>query len=313
MSKMTVETSNEGNYKFEVIETGLGTTKNGFPQATLRLKATHFYAEEQQFLDHYSLEKPDWVDWVEYDEEIVTFCVLFKANVKNDEPCVPGENDLFWYETLKESLGWDGSSFDDFQTGGFNGKIVQCYVASDTYEGKTRLEVKSISPDGAPVSRELRKVDDSTLKKMNSLIVGAKKSSAKPGKPAAAAPKPPKGKPGKPSPSASAPAPSTPPAPSATPPAADVPSPPTVEPTEETADTSATSSGLPKESSKDEAWALLIGNKGRNSDSEIGEAFVAAMLEVAEDNGDIGEDQFTAEHWGTVLKNAARDLDLMIA
>ena len=313
-SKMTIENSRPGNYKFEVLETGLGTTKKGYPQATLRLKATHFYAEVRLHLDHYGIEEPAWIDWADYDEEIITFCVLFKANVDNGEQLVPGENDLFWYNALKEALGWDGTSFDDFQTGGFNGNVIQAWIAEDTYEGKTKLEVKSISAEGAPVSRELRKVDDAKLKSMNSLIVGAKKSASKPGKPTAAAPAPPKGKPGKPSPSASASAPSTPaPEAPATPSPAPTPSAPTVEPSEESEAPSTNSKGLPKETDKDGAWGLLIGNKGANSDSDIGEAFVASMLEVAENNDDIGEDKFTGEHWALVRDNVIRDLALTVA
>jgi hypothetical protein len=68
-----------GTYIFEVKESGLTTTKNGFPQWVARLKATKKYVETPEDMKHFSLDTPGYVDWSSFDEEIVAYLVLFKS------------------------------------------------------------------------------------------------------------------------------------------------------------------------------------------------------------------------------------------
>lgn len=289
MSKMKYGESRDGNYKFEVTECGLGTTKNGYPQAVLRLKATQYYAEDKELMDHFGLEEPGWVDWAEYDEEILAFCVLFKANVNDGEQCVPGENSIFWYEALQEALGWEGTSFDDLNDKTFVGKVVQGWVAEDEYDGNTRLQIKGLAEENAPLVRELKKLDSDKLKGLNSLLVGGKKTA--PAKPAAK-PSVPASKPkGKGKDKATAP-------PAAKPPKKD-------EEPEAPAE-------LSDDITKVDAWNALMANKGGNDDNTVTEAFIAAMSEVSEENGDIGEDDFTGPQWAKVRDTAAKDLAIKI-
>jgi hypothetical protein len=179
-----------GTYVGEIVESGLGTTKNGFPQWVARLKATKKFVDSPEDLAHFSLTEPGYVDWSGFDEEIVAFMVLFK-----DKDEFSKDTALLNYEQLQLATGWDGSEFDTLANGSLLKKSILFRVGENTYEGKTSLRVDWIDNESASPERQLKTLDMAEVKnlaaklKINKVVKPA--APAKPGaKPAATKPAP---------------------------------------------------------------------------------------------------------------------------
>lgn len=294
-----------GTFVGPIVEANFDFTSNGNPQAVLRLQAEKKWVNDPDEMKHFQIATPGYVDWSAYDESIVAFMVLFsdKGQLRN-------------YDQLMAAVGWEGLDFGDIP--GFAGKRVLFRTAEDTYNNKTSIKVVWLDKEDAPAERTLGGVTDkakiaeanakflANLKKPAAPTKPAVPTKAAPAKPAEAA-KAEAPKPAAPTPAAttaSAPAPtgSTPPSTAepkkTTPPAKKKSSPPP-------AQTSGT--GLPPETSKDEAWEHLVKpeTRGANDESVVAEAWVAACAEVGEN---VDEDRFTPAMWGRVRDIVLKDL-----
>lgn len=313
-----------GTYRGEIVEAGLGVTKNGFPQFVGRFKATEKFVEELSELQHFHEQgvveardeegktfDPQWVDWSAFDEYITGFLVLFNNDEEFSE-----DTKLMNYDQLQTALGWGGTEFESLNDDTHVGKTVLFRVEEDEYNGQTQLKVNWIDDPEASPTRELRKLDDDKLKGLQSkLKMGGKKQAAKSAKAAKPAGKPSGGKQTKTSSDDSGGGSDTPTSKSNSGPPKK--SPPKKDPEpeqqeeqqqeEEEQTESSESTSLPSAISQDTAWEFVCENKGDNSDSDVEDAWIAACNEVGEDKD---EDDFTEEEWAKVRDIVIRDLAL---
>lgn len=313
---MPAKIDTPGVYRGPVKELGLTLTKeNKYPMAVLRFLAAEKYVETPEEMEHFEIGEPGWIDWSSYNEESTGFFVLFKANIEDGDDCIPGENSFLSYEQLQLALGWEGADFGELNDDTFEGKEVLFRVEESTDPGFEGVRVQWIDAYDAPPQRELRKLDEEKVSALNKLLKGVKKSAPKA---AAAATKP--GKPGKPkaAPKEEANADGaddtnsfeadvesdagTAAESSQTPPAPKPPSTSKAKPKQD-------KSGVPGELSQGDAWALVITNKGDNSDDDIAEAWISAAGEVGPDKD---EADYTDADWAEVARIVVRDLALTI-
>jgi hypothetical protein len=134
-----------GTFRGYILDKSLDSTKNGFPQAILRLQAAEMYDPETK----------QWLDWSKYDEtEITAYLVL------NDKAGERNRN----FEQLMKALGWSGTSSAEFEEADYSKIAIQFKVKLDTYNGKTRLQVSWIDHADADPSGSLRHLDAQGLK-----------------------------------------------------------------------------------------------------------------------------------------------------
>lgn len=295
-----------------IVESGFSLSKkNNYPQGIWRLKADQKYIESPSEIEHYTKQgalqgEPGYVDYTAFDEDALAYLVLFNSA---DTFVTEGadKTSLMNYEQVKLATGWEGTEFDSFGNGFFVGKKVLFRVDEDTYDGKTSLKVNWIDAADAPPQRQLKSLDASAIKLLNSKLV-ITKTAAKPApaKPAAA----------------KAPAPSAAPKPTVTTtPAAATPASPTAAPSAPTPVTSAPpktkkpklgtlvetplDAGPPKECTQMEAWEYVLKNKAGNDDAVIQDAWISATGEVAPDKD---ETAITPAEWAKVRDTVLKDI-----
>ena len=125
-----------GTFVGEIKESGLGLTKNGFPQWVARLKAMKKWIDSPEEMKHFQLEAPGYVDWSSFDEETVAYLVLFKSKDEFSD-----DTKLLNYEQLQLATGWDGTEFDSI--GGFVGKTILFRVEQNNYTNPTTGKVSN--------------------------------------------------------------------------------------------------------------------------------------------------------------------------
>lgn len=282
-------------------DSGVSTTKNGFPQSVLRLKAMQKYIDQPNELEHFKLTEPGYVDWSSFDEEITAFLVLFKnAEVFNDE------TKLLNYDQLQSATGWDGTEFDSLANGNLVGKSILFRVEENEYQGKVRKQVSWIDNETASATRQLKSLDAAGIKALSSKLK-ITKTTAKPVAAKAVAAKP-SGKPAGKSAATTAPAPAT-----TTPTVAAATkqvAPKTAAPKAKTPPpASTTTPGLPGKTTKEGAWEYLMEHKGDNEDGVVADAFMSAMGERFEPKG-LTEETATEQDWAAVRDLVVKDLSL---
>jgi len=262
---MAQKIENPGTYIGTIIESGIATTKNSFPQWVARLKATKRYIDVPADITYFQGQglladgQPDFVDYTPYDEEILAYVVLYDKN----------EKQTLSNEQLSKATGWITPDFDGLSQ--LVGKDIQFRVEFRTYtspEGKTTEgnQVTWIDPVGTNPARILKTLDADAIKALTAKYGGVKKPVAV-AKPASSAATPPKPTP------APASAPAAPKAgrPKKGPPA--VVSPPaTIQ--------IVASSISSTETNLDGAWEAVNNAKGDVADSDMEQAWVRAMAEV---------------------------------
>lgn len=164
-----------GTYRGEIMESAVGETKNGYPQLVVRLFATERYIESSSEMEHFGLDEPDWVDWRAYDETMMGFLVLATT-----------EKRLFHFDGVMSALGWDGSSFAELDSTDHTKTEVMFRVEENEYNGEVRMQVAAIDHKDAPVSRELKKLDEGKLSDLDSKFKGIMESGKKKAAPKAA-------------------------------------------------------------------------------------------------------------------------------
>lgn len=299
---MSTAVDRPGTFRGKLTEWGVSESKGGFPQFVAKLLALEYYDEE----------KGEYVPWVEYDQELPAYLILF---TKKNEAWVECLN----VAQIKKALGWDGQSFESLANGQYGETIVLFRVEPNEYNGQTTLQVKWIDTADANPVKTLPKYDADKLKgltaKLGSALQSAVPTPAKAPVPASARPAvPPKGKPG-PKPRVAGPmhgpckacqgsglnskgetcpicrpkpaVPST-----ATPPPAS----PAPAPAVPSAPSTPISTPAPKPETKDSAWTAVNELKGADvTDEKLAEVWIAEATKIGKP-----EDQFTADDWHTV-------------
>lgn len=315
-----------GTFRFMVLDHAVSTTKNKFPQVSMKLKAVEYYDEETS----------EWQPWAEYEVETTAYLILFYKDDKDQ--MVAARN----VEQLQKAVGWNGQSLAGLNDMDLSNKIIQGRVAENKYNGKTTLRVEWIDAHDA-IPGGMKRLDAAALSDLDKQfggLLGGKKPAAK--APAAPPKAPPK---------------ATPPTPSADPgdaaseaaadvepsPTSDVPSDPTPAPgagkgpvtaapdvagdagttpptappkagkkkggkkgskkAAPAADSSPQAEGLSMEiTDKESAWKSCNLLKREDvTDDALGSAFVDAMEAQGDD-----EDEFQADDW-KAIRNATLD------
>lgn len=302
----------QGCFRGKIVESGVGASKNGFPQFTVQLVALQRYVEDANEMKSFELTEPTWVDWSSYDQDIVDSLTLFGNDKDNPGAMKP----TFQIEALKKALGWDGSSFASLAALDVSEKLVTFWVEENEYQGVVRLRLSTLDDGEASPNRGLRILDAKGLMDLDSKfanMLGGTKTTAKPAstpaKPPASPAKPGVAAPPKsstvakpaatPSPAktTTAPAPVSPkvaPAsPSKAPPAKTPPVKPAAVKEEAPFATTMT---------KDQAWdSLMTGNKTKDDD-KAAEAWLSAADSVVSDGRE--EEQITGEEWAKIAATA---------
>lgn len=284
-----------GTYKGTLMEWGVSTTKNGFPQLVCRLKATELYDEDEGV----------WQNWTEYNLDLVAYFVLFS----NKGPCLN-------HQQIQQALGWDGSSFATLDGSDWSACVVQFRVEWHEYDGNKTLRVDWIDAHDAEPGRTIKKLDDKALQALDAKF----RTAAKPAAPASAAPK---GRPTPPPPPApAAPADPTPTAENGAeaPPATTAPTPtaPSGSPSDPPAAAKKktagkkkgkkTGTGLAKTCTKTEAWGKVVELKVDTvTDEQLAEAWLAACDEVTGEESD--EEKITPEQWAMIRDKTLDRID----
>lgn len=146
-----------GTYTGTIVESTLGETKNGFPQAILKLAAKQKFVDDTEGMKHFGLTEPAYVDWSEFDEEAIAYLVLFKSTEKFD-----ASTKLLNYDQLVVAVGWNGTDFDNFEE--FVGKDILFRIKENDYNGKVTLQVAWIDKVDADPAGSLRPLDAEKVK-----------------------------------------------------------------------------------------------------------------------------------------------------
>jgi len=164
-----------GTFRGYPIDSGMGKTKNEFPQWIAQLQAVEYYDEDIQ----------QWVDWSEYAEkEITGYFVLFGSD----------GNPTLTAKQIQKALDWSGESFQSLVVD-FSGTLIQFRVEESTYNNETRLKVTWIDSADAEPGRSLQKLDGTEVKKLDSKYAAALRKLSGGPKPKSVPSKPPVPKP----------------------------------------------------------------------------------------------------------------------
>lgn len=141
-----------GTFRGVAIDSGVGLTKNEFPQWVANLQASEYYDEETE----------QWIDWSEYEEkEIQCYLVLFGNEGKP----------LLNTKQLQKAFGWSGESFQELET--YVDVPFQFRVEENTYEGTTRLRVQWVDAYDAEPGRVIQKLEPAEVKKLDAKYAAA--------------------------------------------------------------------------------------------------------------------------------------------
>ena len=336
-----------GVYRGEILESALGESSGGFPQAVLRLKALEKWVDDKAGMEHFKFTEPGWVDWSSFDEDIVAYLVLFNST----EVFEPGQTDLKNYGQLKLATGWDGEEFDSLGNGALVGKKLLFRLENHEYQGKVKPQINWIDAWESSPTRELKSLDAAAVKTLNAKlkVTRSVRPASAPAKPAAPV-KPPTPGPsvnmekmakaqadaaaaraenptlgaGVSKPTTATPAAAKTGSSTATPPVAPkrspgrprknatvpppAPAPVPVPVLPPAVDESPDlATGLPGECTQVEGWDYVCINKGDNSDTDIESAWIDACTEVG---GDKDETEFTPADWAKVRDLVIKDLAL---
>ncbi len=302
-----------GCFRGNIVESGVGATKNGYPQFTGRFHAKQKWVDDKAEFEAFGITEPSWVDWSEYDQYLTGFLVLMTEDKDTHAP-----KEIFHMDALRKALGWDGASFGTLGSTDWSGKDITFWVEENEYQGNVSLRVNAVAEADASPNRTLRTLDASGLKDLDAkfagILAGNKKAAtpatapakapAKPGTPPAAG-KPAPGKPAAPGAKAAAPtAAASAPASTKTPPKATTPPKVTKPAPSAPADTSEASASA---ETQETAWNKVLAGKGAATDDQMAEKWIDACTAIAP-----GKDEttMTSEEWTAV---AAKTLELLAA
>lgn len=142
---------NEGNYRGHILSSGVGLTKNEYPQLIMEVQAEEVHEQNET--------GGEWVPCEEPFETIVAYLVLVDSTgaiTKNAEQ-------------IQASLGWSGKSFSELNDTDYSDTTVQFRVEKNEYPpGTFKMQVSWLNPYDADPTRSITKLDKTALKNLNS-------------------------------------------------------------------------------------------------------------------------------------------------
>lgn len=142
-----------GNFRGYAIDSGIGETKNGYPQWVASLQAAEYYDEDTE----------QWIDWSQYAEsEITAYCVLFGGD----------GNPTLTAKQLQKALGWSGQSLQELNSD-YSQTLIQFRVEERTYRDNTSLQATWIDHADAEPGRTINKLEAEDVKKLDSKYAAA--------------------------------------------------------------------------------------------------------------------------------------------
>lgn len=279
-----------GAFRGEILESGVGATKNGFPQFVTSLKATERWVDDAGEMEAFGLTEPGWVDWSGYDQTATGYLVLFGADRKKGT----GYKSTFHIDNLTAALDWDGTALAALGSTDWRGTKVAFWIEENDYDGTISLQLQAIDSIDAPPVRALRKLDAAGLGDLDTKFAAfmSKKKTPTPAPAKAPAKAPPASVP------APAAAPIEKPAPDETstapaPPTTTTPPPVEAPPFEAEVMTQAS------------AWQHVCDNRGDASDDAMGMAWIKTSNEVAPGKD---ETNMTGSEWSKIAINTVAHL-----
>lgn len=168
------EVDRTGTFRCCPVDTGVGVSKNNFPQfiATVRL------------LEYWDEDEKAWHPWEEYEQEITLYAILFGHGKKSGK-LEPTLN----YTQVSKVLNWDGTDFVYLAETDFSDVKFQVRIDENTYEGASSpYQVGWIDEYDAEPGRKIRKLDAGEVKDLNKQFALLLKKTGKKVAPATKAP-----------------------------------------------------------------------------------------------------------------------------
>lgn len=140
-------------YRGTIVDAVAGKTKNGFPQAILRLKAEEAANDKGEF------EK------LESSAQITTYLVLFNSTEVFNE-----QTQNLNYPQLRNIGGWEDAKFSFAEIAKLTGKKAFFRTEEKEYQGKTAMQVVWIDDYESEGTTTLRAASDADIKALDSLL-----------------------------------------------------------------------------------------------------------------------------------------------
>ena len=168
--------TNAGTFRVTLLSSGVGQTRNEYPQLILKVACTHLFNEQEK----------TWDDWTEYDQGQTGYLTLMGKDKKTQKLTT-----LFSFDDAKAVFGWDGKSYVKLQqileekndAGDF--QFQARFVEDDYEDAKFEMKLASIAPADADPVREIKALDVDGLKNLDKMCAVAMKAAASKEAPAA--------------------------------------------------------------------------------------------------------------------------------
>lgn len=143
-----------GTFRGEVLDRGIGTSTNGYPQLVLQVRAEEQYDEDAKV---WSTCEP---------METTGYLTLVGGSGKATRSA----------QQAMKAFGWDGATWSDLQTKEDLADHVQFRMKEDTYNDRVSIKLDWIDAYDANPSRSVGKLDPGALKALDSKWAGALKA-----------------------------------------------------------------------------------------------------------------------------------------
>lgn len=156
-----------GCFRGKILDGGVSTSTNGYPQLVLKVTADEMYDEA----------KKEWAEWEEFDwpvaeandRTIVAYLILF------------GEKGAtFSCDQVKKITGWEGDSFAALQALDLTGVKIQWRNEENTYDGDTKVQVAWVDTYDAAPGGSIRKLDAKDITALDTKFAKFLKTENKP-------------------------------------------------------------------------------------------------------------------------------------
>lgn len=293
-----------GTYRGKIKESVFKLSKGGFPQFVMKLAADEKFVESDVDLAYFVAQGtiaeavPQWVNWEAFEEEIMSFMVLYGNKDKTGE--FNKANATLSISQIQTALGWDGSSFAPLQDDTYTGSQVQFRVSENNNPEFTNKQVSWLNKFDADPSRSLTGVDASEISSLDAKL--ARGMGFKKGVKVAAptSPKPVVPKAGPTSTITLAPTGQLPPKESTS----------TSDPTSAPVQVGSIPPSTSPEETAQSVWDYIVTNSNEAEVENEG-SFKSAINEIMQDT-EKAEDAFDSGDWFKVKKAACADLGVLV-
>ncbi len=173
----------EGTFKFVIEDHGLDTTKKGFPQWVVQVKAIKMYDEvlcewSETIEDEGPGGKP--VEKVIADMNLTTTGYFILLTLEGE--------DMFHVDRITKAIGWDGHSFAALDAMELDGMEIIGGTKENIWNDKVSYPLDWVDHKDAPPIFQLKKMEADDLKALDAKFGRSKKAKPATAKPAAVKP-----------------------------------------------------------------------------------------------------------------------------